>query len=236
MAFYWQGMAGDVNFRREFASTERRFEPGQAVARAALMAWQNRRRVERPGVACASRQVTIPTRRWTRDEVMRDREESMHRLQTGDTTGWMEGMARLCVNQPERLPLRYGGNVEAAVQAIARFGVEWTDEILPALDSRPETLALETQAIRIGDIYLTANPGELFASLGLSLRDAWAQDDLFLLGYANGSIGYLPDAPAFQTQGYATDQSPKFTGQFPFTAQSGSALVAASLDTLRAVH
>ena len=224
-ALYLQGTCGDVNFRRDFNGTEKRFEPARAVTKIALEAWQQTRAVARPGVAFLSRKVSLPTRRWEREEILRDREEGLYRLKTGNTTGWLDGLARACVNQPERLALRYGGSVEKAVQAIARFGVEWTADILPILDTRPETLEAEIQAIRIGDIYFAANPAELFTSLGLDLRQRWPKDNLFMLGYSNGSIGYLPDAHEVERHGYAATQSPKFTGQFPFTRQSGPALV-----------
>lgn len=112
---------------------------------------------------------------------------------------------------------------------MARFATEWTEEVLPALDIRPETLDAEVQVLRIGDVWLAANPSELFTSLGLAIRQGWREQDLFLLGYSNGSIGYLPDAKEFEQPGYAAIQSPKFTGQFPFTAESGSALVAGTL-------
>ena len=97
--------------------------------------------------------------------------------------------------------------------------------MLPTLDTRPETLEAEIQVMRIGDVYFAANPSELFTSLGLDLRCRWEHQDLFMLGYSNGSIGYLPDAHEIQRGGYAAIQSPKFTGQFPFTPQSGPALV-----------
>lgn len=38
-----------------------------------------------------------------------------------------------------------------------------------------------------------------------------------MLGFSNGSIGYLPDADDVRNRSYAAIQSPKFTGQFPFT-------------------
>src|SRR5207302_8351157 len=150
-ALYLQGTCGDVNFRREFNGTERRFEPAQAITRVALEALDRARPVESAGVSVISRKITLPTRRWTREEVMRDREEGLHRLKTGDTTGWLDGIARVCVNQPERLRLRYGGSVEKAVAAVSRFAVEWTDRILPDLETRPEVLETEVQALRIGD-------------------------------------------------------------------------------------
>lgn len=225
IALYLQGTCGDVNFRREFNGTEKRFEPARAVTKIALENLQKARGIAQTGVAFLSRKVSLPTRRWVREEILRDREEGLYRLKTGDTTGWLDGLARACVNQPERLPVRYGGCVEKAVQAIARFGVEWTDEMLPVLDTRPETLDAEIQVIRIGDIYFAANPAELFTSLGLDLRQRCSSKDLFMLGYSNGSIGYLPDAYEIERRGYASTQSPKFTGQFPFTPQSGPALV-----------
>jgi hypothetical protein len=234
-ALYLQGTCGDVNFRREFNGTERRFEPAQAVSRVALAAFNAARRLERGGVAAVSRTLVLRTRRWRREEVLRDREEGLHRLRTGDTEGWLTGLASVCVNQPQRLPLRYGGNVEKAVAAVARFGVEWTDAILPTLDLSPETLEAPIQALRIGEVWLAAHPAELFTSLGLDLRRRWLSEDLFALGYSNGSIGYLPDHDEIARGGYAALQSPRFTGQFPFTPESAPALVQGLIEALEAL-
>src|SRR2546421_7543378 len=107
---------------------------------------------------------------------MRDREEGLYRQKTADTNGWLEGVARVCVNQPERLPLRYGGSIEKAVAAVSRFAVEWTDAILPELATRPEILEAEVQAIRVGNVYFVANPSELFTSLGLEVRRQWGKE------------------------------------------------------------
>ncbi|MSU58229.1 MAG: hypothetical protein EXS35_08620 [Pedosphaera sp.] len=234
-AMYLQGTCGDVNFRREFNGMERRFEPARAVTRVALDALAKTRPVEQSGVAAFSETIALPTRRWTREEILREREEGLHRLATGDTTGWLEGVARVCVNQPERLPLRYGGIVEQAVAAVARFAVAWTDLILPELETRPEILETEVQALRVGDVYFAANAAELFTSFGLEVRRRWPHDDLFMLGYSNGGIGYLPDAHDIERRSYAAIQSPKFTGQFQFTEKSGAAMVAGLAGALEKV-
>jgi len=231
-ALYLQGTCGDVNFRREFNGTDRRFEPARAITKAALGALQSARPIATNGIQYNSRAVTLPTRRWTREEVMRDREEGLHRLKTGDTTGWLDGVARVCVNLPDRLPLRYGGSAEKAVAAVSRFAVEWTDRILPELDTRPETLECEVQAIRIGDVYVAANPSELFTTLGLEVRHQRSSQDLFMLSYSNGSIGYLPDAFDIERRSYAAIQSPKFTAQFPFTKESGPVMVRGMIEAL----
>lgn len=231
-ALYLQGTCGDVNFRREFNGTEKRFEPARAITKVALDALKNSRLIEAIGVNAISKKVSVPTRRWIREEISRDRDEGLYRLKSGDTTGWLDGIARNAVNLPERLPFRYGGSVEKAVAAISRFAVEWTDEILPVLESRPEILETEVQALRIGDVYFSANPSELFTTLGLDLRRRWPRENLFMLSYANGSIGYLPDAYDIERSSYAALQSPKFTGQFPFTEKSGPALVDGMLAAL----
>ena len=77
-----------------------------------------------------------------------------------------------------------------------------------------------------------ANPSELFTTLGLEVRRRWAHEELFMLGYSNGSIGYLPDAHDIERQSYAAIQSAKFMGQFPFTKESGPAMVEGLLEAL----
>src|SRR5712671_3077844 len=78
-ALYLQGTCGDVNFRREYNGTARRFEPAQAITRVALEAWEKSRPIEAPGAAAVSQTIALPTRRWTREEILRDREEGLHR-------------------------------------------------------------------------------------------------------------------------------------------------------------
>lgn len=233
-ALYLQGSCGDVNFERRWHDPAVCLEPGRAVAAKALEAFATARPVEGERVAAVTRTVTLPTQRWPRTEVLRDHEEGQHRLRTGDTTGWRENLGRVMVNLPDRFPERYGGDLTLAVKAIARFGVEWSEQILIDLDTRPETLQTEVQAIRAGDACLVANPTELFSTLALELRRRWGRDDLMIAGYANASIGYLPDAHDIERRTYAANQSPKFKNQFPFVAESGAALVQGMLDALEA--
>ena len=67
----------------------------------------------------------------------------------------------------------------------------------------------------------------------MEVRHRWPHPNLFLLGYSNGAIGYLPDAHDVERKSYAAYQSPKFTGQFPFTTKSGDAMVAGLLSVLQ---
>jgi hypothetical protein len=113
--------------------------------------------------------------------------------------------------------------------------VAWTELILPELESRPEKLETEIQVLRIGNVWFAANASELFTTLGLEVRRHWAKDDLFMLSYSNGSIGYLADAYDVQRRSYAAIQSPKFKGQFPFTNESGLAMVQGLTNLLASV-
>jgi neutral ceramidase len=224
-AMFLQGTCGDVNLSPEFNHTERRFEPARAITKVALEAMEKSRPVSGQTIEAITKQVRLPTRRWTREEINGDREEGLYRLKTGDTKDWLNGFARVIVNCPQRLPLRYGGSVEKAVEAVSRFAVEWTDAILPTLDTRPEYIDTEIQAIRVGDVLFSAHSAELFSTLGLEIREKAPTKDLFLLGYSNGALGYLPDAYDVERKSYAASQSPKFCGRFPFTKESGKTLV-----------
>lgn len=228
-ALYLQGTAGDVNFN----ATDRPTIPARALTGTALKALSQARPVESSGVRAICRSVKLPTRRWTHQEVNVEREEGSYRLGTGDTDGWLNGIARAVVNQPQRLPERYGGSVEEAVKAVSRFAMEWTDDVLRDLDSRPETLETEVQVLRIGDVYFAAHAAELFSTLGLDLRRRWEQEGLFVLGYSNGSIGYMPDEYDIGRRGYGAYTSPKCTGQFPFTDESGPSLIDALVEALQ---
>jgi hypothetical protein len=163
------------------------------------------------------------------------RDEALHRQKTGDTRDWLKGFARAAVGQPERLPLRYGSSEAKAVAAMARFGVEWTDEVLGSIGTPPKPVSAEVQALRIGDAFFAAHPSELFTKFGLDLRERFRSKNLFVLGYSNGSIGYVPDEYEIERGGYAALQSPKFTGQCPFIPKSGDVLVNAILDVLTTV-
>ncbi len=233
---YIQGACGDVNFEARYNDAGHCHEPGRVVAARALDAMATARLVEAPRVGFAGRRVVLPTRRWERKDVERDLEEGRYRLQTGDTQGWRDNLGRVMVNQPDRFPERYGGSLSRAVQAVARFGVEWSEAMLPDLDTRPETLTTEVQALRVGDVCLAANPAELFTTWALELRQRWGHDDLMIASYANDSIGYLPDAYDLERGTYAAVQSPKFKNQFPFVPESGKVMVQGMLDVLEASH
>lgn len=223
-AMYVQGACGDCNFLREFSTRERCHEPAQLVAKAALDCLKHAPSMKNATVAGASTLASIPTRRWRRDEIDHDRAEADRRLSANDTANWEETIGRSMTNNPKDMIARHGGDVLKAVRAMCRFHVEWTDRIRRDLDSRPESLQTEVQALRIGDLSIAANSSELFSPFALDLRQRHG-GELMVACYSNGRIGYMPDPHDIERKTYAGYQSPKYCNQFPFTDASGPALV-----------
>jgi hypothetical protein len=70
-------------------------------------------------------------------------------------------------------------------------------------------------------IFFVAQLAGLFATLSIEIRTLSEIKDLFMLGYSNANIGYLPDAFDINRGSYAVLQSSRFSGKCPFPADSG---------------
>ena len=64
------------------------------------------------------------------------------------------------------------------------------------------TQAAEVQALGIGRHLLVGMPGELFAALGLAVKQAAYPRRALVVGLANGMVGYVPTREALQRGGY----------------------------------
>lgn len=231
-AMYVQGACGDVNFLREYIDKVRHAEPAQLLTEVVLNSLEHPKKVASPKVAFASEIAVLPTRRWEKEELLKDRREAERRLAANDVTGWRETIGRSMTNRPDDMVDRHGGDELKAVRAMARFHIEWTDLMLVDLDSRPTTLQTEVQTLRIGDTYITANSSEFFTPFALDVRRRADVPELMVACYSNGRIGYLPDAHDIQARSYAGYQSPKYCNQFPFVEESGPAMCDAMLRTV----
>ena len=226
-ALYVQGACGDVNFLREYISPERHHEPARLLAAVALESQAEVEPNRSPHVGYSRETVLLPTRRWTRDEIDHDRDEAQRRLDANDVSHWRETIGRSMTNRPDDMVKRHGGDEWQAVRAMCRFNLEWTGRMLVDVETRPESLATEVQALKLGDLTLVANSSEFFSPFALDVRHRAGVSELMIACYANGRIGYLPDAHDIDARSYAGFQSPKYCNQFPFTAASGPAMCAA---------
>lgn len=228
-ALYVQGACGDVNFLREFTAPDRYDEPARALVERALVVLDRAEPMVDPDVAAASATAVLPTRRWTIEEIETDRHEAERRLAEDDVANWRETIGRAMTNRPDDMVRRHGGDERKAVRAMCRFNLEWTDRMRPNFQDRPETLATEVQALRIGDLYCVANASEFFSPFALDVRERAGVPELMVACYANGRIGYLPDEHDISARSYAGFQSPKYCDQFPFTPDSGPQMCEAML-------
>ena len=93
-------------------------------------------------------------------------------------------------------------------------------------DGRSE-LEMEMQAMRIGDAALVCVPLEPFARTGAAIRERSPFRVTQFAGYANGCIGYVPEAADFPFGGYEVE----WAG--PFTADAAEILIGEAVATLQ---
>ena len=83
--------------------------------------------------------------------------------------------------------------------------------------------------LAVGDCAFLSFPGELYTEIGQAIKAASPFKHTYILGLANGHIGYVPTRKAIHEGGYAED-----TRGVDETAEE--IIVQKSLDLLRQVH
>lgn len=85
----------------------------------------------------------------------------------------------------------------------------------------------EFQVIRFGAVVFASAPGELFVELGLAIKAAFAPCHVFLCGFGNDDVGYIPPRRAYPQGGYEIDEAYKYYG-YPtaLAPEAGEMLVA----------
>lgn len=206
---FLQGACGDVSTRfvrtsQSFAEVERF---GQLLAGAALSLLA-RLQVYRlgGGLGVRTRVVRLePAPRPSAREVERQVAAAEARLAARRKAGASHGEIRVA---------------ETAFQGV---------RLAASLSQRQELLQFdcEVQAMRIGlDAAIVGIPGELFSSLGRSIRQGSPFATTLVVGYANGYCGYLPDQDAFRRGGYEVSSA--------YTAPGlGERLVQVAVELLR---
>jgi neutral ceramidase len=111
--------------------------------------------------------------------------------------------------------------VPLAIRLPGAEDIRWAESVLknpPGLHAREEVYARRTlgmrdhpaqipflvQALRIGDVGITAIPAEVFVEIGLEIRKSSPFPRTFTIGMANGSYGYLPTPEHHELGGYET--------------------------------
>ena len=72
-------------------------------------------------------------------------------------------------------------------------------------ECQDEEIDVEQTAFSVGDTALVSFPGELFTEIGLGIRAASPFKRTYIVGLANGCIGYVPTRRAIAQGGYEVD-------------------------------
>jgi hypothetical protein len=97
--------------------------------------------------------------------------------------------------------------IEGTVPGAQRFvDPKLYDLGMPALLAKIRRLGTqpaEIQVFNFGETALVALPGEIFAEIGMEIKQKSSRPT-WVIGYANGMIGYVPHEEAFKRGGYET--------------------------------
>jgi neutral ceramidase len=115
-----------------------------------------------------------------------------------------------------------------ANDAAGAVGVMWLAWARAMLKRRrrgamAESAKLTTRVLTIGPLALVAIPAEVFAETGLIVKQASPYAFTYVLGYADGLVGYLPTREAMRDGGYETWAYIAYGGR-PFQATAESVL------------
>jgi neutral ceramidase len=99
----------------------------------------------------------------------------------------------------------------------------------------PAGEALPIQVVRIGPVVFVALAAEPFSLVADELRRACPGPPIYVVGYANGSTGYLAPRSAYQEGGYETTGAFIFYDRPPGLPDTFDAAIHAARNTLRAI-
>jgi neutral ceramidase len=118
----------------------------------------------------------------------------------------------------------------------ARMMSKWAAEMekLKLEGKLAAVLPVEIAAFTIGDLEWATFPGEFFHELGRQLKTARSPRKVFILGYSNGSLGYVANALAYDEGGYEVEESYPFYGLPSKLARGGGERVLEALQSILA--
>lgn len=92
--------------------------------------------------------------------------------------------------------------------------VEWAKKTLELIRSGRKigSVKMEIQVFMINGVILVGIPGEVFVEIGLDIKKKLSSNDTFIIGYANGHVGYIPTYEAHQEGGYEVERAFKLLG------------------------
>jgi len=91
-----------------------------------------------------------------------------------------------------------------AIEKLPRLAPDYARRTLSAAERTEDTVTVQLQAIRIGDLAVCGIPFETFVETGLDLKKRSPFPQTMVIGLANGRHGYLPTPEQHKLGGYET--------------------------------
>ncbi len=112
------------------------------------------------------------------------------------------GIQSQCAQRLEKA--KRSGLAEHQLAFYYRFQ-DWANCLLRHVQSGAEqiSVAVNLQAIRIGDLALSSAAGETLTELGLRVKAGSPFAETQFLGYSNGCVGYIPNAECYPAEGWS---------------------------------
>lgn len=126
--------------------------------------------------------------------------------------------------QAELAQAQAQGDVVAATNLELLKG--WADKLLAKpLDAFRQTPDFHISVVHLGELTWVTIPGELFVEYGLALKEQMG-NPTWVLGYTNGSLGYIPTPDAYDRQDYEAGLAYRYHGYpAPFSSKTGQQIV-----------
>jgi len=174
------GASGDIN-NIPFTVTRPPREPFEQVrivarkaADTAWFAWKKIDYADRVPLGMVERKITLRYRKPTDEQI-----------------AWAKKVTAMLKADPQ------------ALKKLPRRADSYARRTLNAA-KRPDTLDVQLQAIRIGDLAVVGIPFEVLVEIGLDLKQRSPLPRTMIIGLANGRHGYLPPPHQHELGGYET--------------------------------
>ncbi|MEI9896577.1 MAG: hypothetical protein WDN28_22625 [Chthoniobacter sp.] len=92
----------------------------------------------------------------------------------------------------------------AAIEKLPRLAVDYARRTVAAAERAEDTVTVQLQALRIGDLAVCGIPFETFVETGLDLKKRNPFPQTMVIGLANGRHGYPPTPEQHKLGGYET--------------------------------
>jgi len=121
--------------------------------------------------------------------------------------------------EKERKTLENSSPEDIFTQDVSKIHYNWAQERLNEIrDNRVRTsVRVHLQTLFLSSTVLVALPGEILVGIGKKIKQFSPFKNTFVLGYANGIVGYLPTKEAFAEGGYEVEIAPLIYGLPLFT-------------------